>query len=120
MITSSTAVAPAAAGGGKGAGAIAAGPGAGAIKRHVGREWILPVSVAVAGRESRGGGLAWSAFPRQRGANRKGNSNADAGPEGRRGNRDRRGGKTVSLPLAEFRRRVETGEGCDLFDVGAS
>jgi hypothetical protein len=32
--------------------------------------------------------------------------------------RDRRGGRTVPLPLAEFRRRVEAGEGCDLFDRG--
>jgi 3'-phosphoadenosine 5'-phosphosulfate sulfotransferase (PAPS reductase)/FAD synthetase len=32
--------------------------------------------------------------------------------------RDRRGGKTVPLPLAELRRRVEAGEGCDLLDWG--
>lgn len=34
--------------------------------------------------------------------------------------RDRRGGKTTPLPLAEFRRRVEGGEGCDLNDWGKS
>lgn len=34
--------------------------------------------------------------------------------------RDRRGGKTIPLPLAEFRRRVEAGEGCDLLDWGKS
>jgi hypothetical protein len=32
--------------------------------------------------------------------------------------RDRRGGKTVPLPLAEFRRRVEAGGQCDLFEWG--
>lgn len=32
--------------------------------------------------------------------------------------RDRRGGKSVPLPLVELRRRVEAGEGCDLLDWG--
>jgi hypothetical protein len=32
--------------------------------------------------------------------------------------KDRRGGKTVPLPLAEFRRRVEAGGQCDLFEWG--
>jgi len=32
--------------------------------------------------------------------------------------KDRRGGKTVPLPLAEFRQRIEAEQGCDLFDFG--